>query len=187
MLKYFIFIFIFILLKIKCEPGWIRTNDIQFRRLMLYPSELRIRIITFISKCRRWKSNPRHLVWKTNALTNWATSAINSEFNFDPTRWGGHFINFTIKNLSNIVLTVGVEPTRGCPHRILSPIRLPVPPYEHLKNLFLGDRDGIEPSLLAPRKCPSIKRPVFWVLYLSHQENVPYYTKQNLYWLATPT
>src|SRR5881275_2088389 len=24
---------------------------------------------------------------------------------------------------------VGLEPTRGCPHRILSPARLPVPPF----------------------------------------------------------
>lgn len=26
--------------KLKCDPDWIRTNDRQLRRLMLYPTEL---------------------------------------------------------------------------------------------------------------------------------------------------
>lgn len=29
-----------------------------------------------------------------------------------------------------IVLGAGLEPARGCPHRILSPVRLPIPPSE---------------------------------------------------------
>src|SRR5712691_10264257 len=29
----------------------------------------------------------------------------------------------------SLVPGVGLEPTRGCPHRILSPARLPVPPF----------------------------------------------------------
>lgn len=30
-----------------------------------------------------------------------------------------------------MVPVVGVEPTRSCPHRILSPARLPIPPHRH--------------------------------------------------------
>ena len=34
----------------KCDPGWIRTNDHQLRRQVLYPAELRDRIV------QRWRS-----------------------------------------------------------------------------------------------------------------------------------
>jgi hypothetical protein len=34
-----------------------------------------------------------------------------------------------LKNKANLVPVVGVEPTRSCPHRILSPARLPIPPH----------------------------------------------------------
>lgn len=30
-----------------CEPDWIRTNDPQLRRLMLYPAELPVRLLLF--------------------------------------------------------------------------------------------------------------------------------------------
>lgn len=30
-----------------------------------------------------------------------------------------------------MVRKAGIEPARGCPQRILSPLRLPVPPYPH--------------------------------------------------------
>ena len=30
----------------------------------------------------------------------------------------------------NIMLEEGLEPSRGCPHRILNPARLPIPPPE---------------------------------------------------------
>jgi hypothetical protein len=33
--------------------------------------------------------------------------------------------------LLSMVPVVGVEPTRSCPHRILSPARLPIPPHRH--------------------------------------------------------
>ena len=35
------------------------------------------------------------------------------------------------KSLKKKVPEVGIEPTRGCPHGILSPARLPVPPLRH--------------------------------------------------------
>jgi hypothetical protein len=35
------------------------------------------------------------------------------------------------KYLKQKVPEVGIEPTRGCPHGILSPARLPVPPLRH--------------------------------------------------------
>ena len=31
--------------KLKSDPDWIRTNDPQLRRLLLYPTELRDRLI----------------------------------------------------------------------------------------------------------------------------------------------
>ena len=33
-----------------------------------------------------------------------------------------------------LVLKVGIEPTRYCYHRILSPARLPIPPLKHFNN-----------------------------------------------------
>ena len=38
----------------------------------------------------------------------------------------------------SMVPVVGVEPTRSCPHRILSPARLPIPP--HRQRLILKDK-----------------------------------------------
>jgi hypothetical protein len=32
--------------------------------------------------------------------------------------------------MSDMMLEEGLEPSRGCPHRILSPARLPIPPLE---------------------------------------------------------
>ena len=37
-----------------------------------------------------------------------------------------------------MVPKVGIEPTRGVPHTILSRVRLPVPPLRHID--FLGTR-----------------------------------------------
>jgi hypothetical protein len=37
------------------------------------------------------------------------------------------------KSLIYMVPVVGVEPTRSCPHRILSPARLPIPPHRQYK------------------------------------------------------
>ena len=44
---------------------------------------------------------------------------------------------------------VGLEPTLGCPNRILSPARLPIPPLRHEWNL---DRVGLCSEL--PRRRP---------------------------------
>ena len=35
-----------------------------------------------------------------------------------------------------IMLVAGLEPARGCPRGILSPLRLPIPPHQHNKRLF---------------------------------------------------
>ncbi len=42
---------------------------------------------------------------------------------------------FLEKTFYSEVLGAGLEPARGCPHRILSPVRLPIPPSEHFKVL----------------------------------------------------
>ena len=38
---------------------------------------------------------------------------------------------------SDVVPVVGVEPTRYCYHRILSPARLPIPPYRHIMPYYI--------------------------------------------------
>ena len=40
---------------------------------------------------------------------------------------------------------VGLEPTRCCHHRILSPMRLPIPPWPHVYNMEVPA--GVEPAL----------------------------------------
>ena len=42
-----------------------------------------------------------------------------------------------------LVPVVGVEPTRYRYHRILSPARLPIPPYRHIAAAFATTRDII--------------------------------------------
>ena len=36
------------------------------------------------------------------------------------------------ERLSLLVLVAGLEPARGCPHGILSPRRLPIPPHQQI-------------------------------------------------------
>jgi hypothetical protein len=45
--------------------------------------------------------------------------------------------HFTYKYFIILVPGGGVEPPRGCPRRILSPLRLPVPPSRHIDRLTL--------------------------------------------------
>ena len=39
-----------------------------------------------------------------------------------------------------MVPEVGIEPTRGCPRRILNPVRLPISPLRHSSSLHLRNR-----------------------------------------------
>ena len=44
----------------------------------------------------------------------------------------------------------GLEPPRGCPLRILSPVRLPIPPHSHnggTTQIWTGDQDFADPCL----------------------------------------
>lgn len=41
-----------------------------------------------------------------------------------------------------MVLMTGVEPVRGCPQGILSPVRLPIPPHQHFYQRGLISLDG---------------------------------------------
>ena len=41
---------------------------------------------------------------------------------------------------------MGLEPIRGCPHRILSPMRLPIPPQPH-KTKKVEVPAGFEPAI----------------------------------------
>jgi hypothetical protein len=43
---------------------------------------------------------------------------------------GGSLSEALHKSLETLVLVEGIEPTRPCGHRILSPARLPVPPHQ---------------------------------------------------------
>ena len=46
------------------------------------------------------------------------------------------------KPRANIMLEEGVEPSRGFPHRILNPARLPIPPSERTATVVLARRSG---------------------------------------------
>ncbi len=54
-------------------------------------------------------------------VTKWRAWTPHAEL-----RYAGKILIFA--GVSFIVPEVGLEPTRGCPHRILSPARLPIPP-----------------------------------------------------------
>ena len=43
-----------------------------------------------------------------------------------------------------MVLMTGVEPVRGCPQGILSPVRLPIPPHQHIYQRGLISLDGMQ-------------------------------------------
>jgi hypothetical protein len=47
---------------------------------------------------------------------------------FNDGRARGRFLRMT----EGLVPGIGIEPTRPCGHRILSPARLPVPPARHI-------------------------------------------------------
>ncbi len=40
----------------------------------------------------------------------------------------------------NILLVTGLEPVRDRSRRILSPLRLPIPPHQHMNNMILGSK-----------------------------------------------
>jgi hypothetical protein len=46
----------------------------------------------------------------------------------------------------DIMLEEGLEPSRGCPHRILNPARLPVPPPEPVVGVLRPGQHGAEGS-----------------------------------------
>src|ERR1700719_3775660 len=58
-------------------------------------------------------------------------------------------------SVTDLVLVEGIEPTRPCGHRILSPARLPVPPHQHVETTAFAATSSDRPN---PRL------PVFWLL-----------------------
>ena len=44
----------------------------------------------------------------------------------------GNADKFNISHILNLLLVAGLEPARGCPRGILSPLRLPIPPHQQL-------------------------------------------------------
>jgi hypothetical protein len=49
---------------------------------------------------------------------------------------------------------IGVEPTRPCGHRILSPARLPVPPARHADSIASNQKAGNIPAPPSPISGP---------------------------------
>ena len=41
-------------------------------------------------------------------------------------------VNRLLYKAEQLVPEVGIEPTRGCPRRILNPVRLPISPLRHI-------------------------------------------------------
>ena len=60
-----------------CDPDWIRTNDPQLRRLMLYPAELPDRYFYF-----RHGISMHDLKWAANIGNSKKNKLKKSEFNF---------------------------------------------------------------------------------------------------------
>ncbi len=50
-----------------------------------------------------------------------------------------------------VVPEVGIEPTRGCPRRILNPVRLPISPLRHSGSLLLPSRKYTIPTFKLPK------------------------------------
>ena len=46
-----------------------------------------------------------------------------------------------------VVPEVGIEPTRGCPRRILNPVRLPISPLRHARSIKLPSREYTIPPI----------------------------------------
>src|SRR6266850_8241766 len=63
----------------------------------------------------------------------------------------------THSSLLDLVPENGVEPSRPCGHRILSPARLPVPPLGHIRQDSTNVRRGSTPA-----RCTANTHPTIW-------------------------
>ena len=113
-------------------PSGIRTPDTRLRRALLYPTELRGHLVREAGLEPAWVTPP---VSKTGVST------------IPPFPHRGEPGTRTLKSLARptvfktarlpIITTLqmvgeeGLEPSRGYPQRILSPLRLPIPPHAH--------------------------------------------------------
>jgi hypothetical protein len=61
-------------------------------------------------------------------------------------------VTLTMGNYRGVVPGIGIEPTRPCGHRILSPARLPVPPARHGFQEYHKCRE----NLASPTRLPAM-------------------------------